>query len=197
MSISSLAMSNVNFKAYNYNNKTNNSNATGKITDMPKVKSQMKPEMMDISNINYEDIKNSMMSDSEGQKMNMQGMQGADGATPPPPPPPPPSQETDETDNTNSDLLSTLTSALDETDETETQNLINSLSDNTVSQEDLEKYDTNNDGELSKAEEAKMNADKNAQDTISSYINNAINTYTSMSNQLDTTTTSLMSSISA
>lgn len=207
MSINSIAMSNVYYNSYNYTNKANSSDTTSEISFMPNEAFQQRPEMNEISDIDYENIKNFMMSDSQGQRMNMQGMQdmqgmqgmqGAEGAAPPPPPPPPPpSQLTEGTDDSSSDLFSSLTSALDGTDTTGTSNLINSLTNYKVSQEDLDKYDTDNDGKLSQTEQAKMDADKKAEQNTYSYISNAINTYTSMSNLSYSTVSDLISSISA
>lgn len=214
MSISSIAMSNVNYSPYNYTSNAKSSDNAGDTIDKPQEKIKQATQIKDENNINYDDIKGSLMSDSQGQRMNMNGTQGTEGdAPPPPPPPPPPSQSTEGTSSSDSDLISSLTSTLDSTNSTETTTLIDSMTDNTVSQEDLEKYDTNNDGKLSQAEEAKMNSTKEAEKikeaktngyqdqdtekTVDPYVSNAINTYSSMSDLSNSTVTSTMTSILA
>lgn len=152
-------------------------------------------------NLSLENIQKSMMSESEGQRM---GMQGAGKGTPPPPPPPPQEETTEVNETTditdlltdyeddNSNLIEATLSAIEET--------VSSAE----SAETLEKYDINNDGKISGIEKSNMEADEALeksntleanQTSNSDFVNSVIEAYKSFSNIDSITSQSLMESI--
>lgn len=143
--------------------------------------------------LNLEDIQSSMMSESQGKKM---GIEGAGKGTPPPP-----------SDEEETDEITDITDLLTDYEEDDSDIISESLDaiQETLSSSEsaatLEKYDTNNDGEISEIERASMEADEALEESEddqiinTAFLNSVIEAYQSLSQVDSVTSESLMESI--